>query len=408
MSAAIATLGIAGPNALSAIANFVRLPSEGLQVGGVRFATWRILLAQSGTGAIDQPHVAGEHVVLTRPAEDMVEVHCHGGVAVCQRLLSDLVRAGCVAVGNQNWPSRFSCPLARAAEQDLQLATTDRAAAVLLDQMNGALRAAIMAAQGQIANRDSASLREILRWADFGLHLSQPWKVVLAGPPNVGKSSLLNALAGTRQAIVHHEAGTTRDWIQWPSAVDGWPVLFTDTAGVRQSTEAIERVGVERGLGQLREADLAVLVVDAQQGWTEAHTRLLSLSPARRLVVYNKIDLHRSATLIRPSLEGGLPTDVGATGGRGVDEMLTEAGATPLRTCAVDGSGIDLMLTAISKILVPETPVAGAAVPFRAEQVQHLSQSWQCVQVQDWDAAAAWLSHSLAEAATATLGANPS
>lgn len=393
MPAAIATLGIAGPNALAAIADFVRMPSDGLKVGGVRFATWRIPLAQSNTRPIDQPHVAGEHVVLTRPAEDRVEVHCHGGVAVCQRLLSDLVQAGCVAVGSEHWPSRFDCPLARAAEQDLQLATTDRAAAVLLDQMNGALRAAIMAAEQQIANRDSAILSELLGWADFGLHLSQPWKVVLAGPPNVGKSSLLNALAGTRQAIVHHEPGTTRDWIQWPSAVDGWPVLFTDTAGVRQSAEAIERVGVERGLGQLRDADLAVLVVDAQQGWTEAHTELWSLAPSRRLVVHNKVDLESSAALVQPPLEGGLPT---------------ETGATPLRTCALDGAGIDALLSAIAKILVPQTPSAGAAVPFRAEQVEHLSQSWQCVQAEDWQAAAARLSDCLAAPAIATLGVNPS
>lgn len=408
MPAAIATLGVAGPNALSAIGNFVRLPSTGLEVGGVRFATWRIPLGQSATRPIDQPHVAGEHVVLTRPAEDRVEVHCHGGVAVCQRLLSDLVQAGCVAVASEHWPSRLDCPLARAAEQDLQLATTDRAAAVLLDQMNGALRRGILAAQSQIANRDSAGLRELLRWADFGVHLSQPWKVVLAGPPNVGKSSLLNALAGTRQAIVHHEPGTTRDWIQWPSAVDGWPVLFTDTAGVRQSAEVIERVGVERGLGQLRDADLAVLVVDAQQGWAEAHARLLSLTPRRRLIVYNKVDLESSAAPVIHSLVSGLPVAGRGAGERTMDGEQIEAGTPLLRTCAVDGTGIDDLLSAISNILVPEAPAAGAAVPFRTEQVQHLNQSWQCVQGEDWDAAAARLSDCFAATAIATLGAIPS
>ena len=387
--AAIATLGIAGPDALSAIGSFVRLPGSGLQVGSVRFATWRIPLEQASAHPIDQrgqPRAAAEHVVLTRPARDLVEVHCHGGVAVCQRLLSDLVGVGCVAVGNEHWPSRLNCPLAQAAEQDLQLATTDRAAAVLLDQMNG--------------------------WADFGVHLSHPWKVVLAGPPNVGKSSLLNALAGSRQAIVHHEAGTTRDWIQWPSAVDGWPVVITDTAGVRRSAEAIERVGVERGLRQVREADLAVLVVDAQQGWTEAHTRLLSLAPQRRLIVYNKVDLEPAAQGLQWTRDRnpahGATVEEGVLGGQALAGDPSVARPAPLQTSAVDGTGIDDLLAAISEMLVPEAPATGTAVPFRAEQIHRLSQSWRCVQAEDWDAAAQQLMECLAAPATATLGAKPS
>lgn len=401
MPAAIATLGVAGPEALTAIARFVRLPDAGLEVGSVRFATWRIPLNEPGdrpgrqpnSGSVSPPPVAGEHVVLTRPAEDRIEIHCHGGAAVCQRLLSDLMSVGCSAVPSQQWPSQLSCPLARAAEQDLLLVTTDRAAAILLDQMNGALRADISAARRQLAERDSSRLRALLNWADFGLHLAQAWKVVLAGPPNVGKSSLLNALAGTRQAIVHHEAGTTRDWIEWPSAVDGWPVVFTDTAGVRQSTEAIERTGVERGLGQLRDADLAVLVVDAQQGWTEAHTQLLPICPARRLIVYNKVDLGKPAAADpRP------PTQVIMGAGGGGDRPLVDGEVAVgqslwplLHTSAVDGTGIDALLQAISQALVPQSPAAGAGIPFRAAQVQWLSQSWQSVQTGDWAAAAARL-----------------
>lgn len=406
--AAIATLGVAGPGALAAVERFVRLPTTGFAVGGVRFATWRIPLEEQVSQRSAQPQIAGEHVVLTRPAENRVEVHCHGGAAVCHRLFSDLVQAGCVAVATDQWPSQLSCPLARAAEEDLLLATTDQAAAVLLDQMNGALRDGILAAQRQLLNRESAGLRELLRWADFGLHLSQPWKVVLAGPPNVGKSSLLNALAGTRQAIVHHEPGTTRDWLQWPTAVDGWPVVFTDTAGVRQSPEAIERMGVELGLSQLRDADLAVLVIDAQLGWTPAHTQMLPLSPQRRLIVYNKMDLKQptSPTLQPPRSES--PRADRAVGAQAVGEEPTEAGPAPLWTSAVDGTGIDTLLRAISRMLVPETPIPGAAIPFRAEQVRYLSQSWHRVQAGDWVAAAELLSKCLGEPAIATLGAKPS
>ncbi|MCA9180902.1 MAG: 50S ribosome-binding GTPase, partial [Planctomycetales bacterium] len=275
--AAIATLAISGPLALSCVERFVRLSGAGLAVGSLRFGVWEV--AAVGQGHVKNPtaerratlNIAGEptaerratleQVVLTRPEADTVEVHCHGGAAVCQALLSDLVSAGCVLIAAEQWPSRLSCPLARAAEEDLLNATTDRAAAVLLDQFSGALRKAVENVARRSASDElddsasaSAGLEQLLRWADFGLHLSQPWRIVLAGPPNVGKSSLLNALAGTRQAIVHHQPGTTRDWIEWSSAIDGWPVVFTDTAGIRAASEPIEQAGVERSLKRLIEA----------------------------------------------------------------------------------------------------------------------------------------------------------
>lgn len=392
MPAAIATLAISGPQALACIERFVRLSGAGLAVGSLRYGVWEI--AAVSTGDVGNPTAERrgtlEQVVLTRPEADTVEVHCHGGAAVCQALLSDLVSAGCVLVPTEQWPSRLSCPLARAAEKDLLVATTDRAAVVLLDQLNGALRRAIenvarRSASDELSDRAhaSAGLEQLLRWAEFGMHLSQPWKIVLAGPPNVGKSSLLNALAGTRQAIVHHEPGTTRDWIEWSSAVDGWPVVFTDTAGVRASSEPIERAGVERSLKQLTEADLAILVVDALQGWTDEHARLLELAPARRLIVCNKIDLADAAS---PDL--WLPDEKWS-----LAERKTCSGV--VATSAIDGTGIDRLLDDVARILVPETPEEGAAIPFRIKQIEWLSQSWEQLQQGDVVGVAARLRNGL-------------
>ncbi|MCC7336954.1 MAG: 50S ribosome-binding GTPase [Pirellulaceae bacterium] len=413
--AAIATLAISGPLALSCVERFVRLSGAELAVGSLRFGVWEV--ASVGQGPVRNPtaerratlsiaepaaerratfNTAGEptterratleQVVLTRPKADTVEVHCHGGAAVCQALLSDLVSAGCVMVAAEQWPSRLSCPLARAAEEDLLNATTDRAAAVLLDQFSGALHQAIENVARRSASDEpgnislaSAGLEQLLQWADFGLHLSQPWRIVLAGPPNVGKSSLLNALAGTRQAIVHHQPGTTRDWIEWSSAIDGWPVVFTDTAGVRAASEPIERAGVERSLNRLIEADLALLVVDAQQGWTDEHARLLELAPARRMIVCNKADLMgaEAPDLVVRALNSSRA------------EQQTFGGI--VATSATDGTGIDHLQDAMARILVPETPDAGTAVPFRIGHIESLKRCRELLQQGDTEGAIARL-----------------
>lgn len=407
MPAAIATLAISGPQALQCVERFVRLSGAGLTVGTLRYGLWEV----GGTGrAADtaaslmtelptaerratlnaeelmaERRATLEQVVLTRPEADTVEVHCHGGAAVCQALLNDLVSAGCELVPAEQVPSRQSCPLARAAEEDLLVATTDRAAAVLLEQSNGALRQAIedvarQCLSEEIADwvRASDGLERLLQWPSFGLHLSQPWKIVLVGPPNVGKSSLLNALAGTRQAIVHHEPGTTRDWIEWSSAVDGWPVVFTDTAGIRASSESIEQAGVERSLQQLIEADLALLVIDAQLGWTDEHTRLIEVGPKSRLIVRNKVDLAENQ-----SLGFGFPEREWCSERRIIDDMVD--------TCAIDGSGIPRLFERMARILVPDIPAEGTAIPFRIEQIECLRQCWELMQKGDLEGVAARL-----------------
>ncbi len=388
LPAAIATLGISGPQAISCVTRFVRLPGNRLDVGSLRYGVWEIaaVARENVRNSIVERRPHGEQVVLTRPDSDTVEVHCHGGAAVCQALLDDLVDAGCVVVTAERWPSRLGCRLARAAEEDLLNTTTDRAAAVLLDQLNGALRRALehlarhleSDGPGCLASA-SLCLERLLRWADFGLHLSQPWRIVLVGPPNVGKSSLLNALAGTRQAIVHHEPGTTRDWIEWSSAIDGWPVAFTDTAGVRAADESIEQAGIERSLQRLAEADLVLLIVDSQQGWTDEHARLLELSPVRRLVVWNKVDLDGCVTPRLP-----LPT-------RNLHSTDMQISTEVIATSAIEGTGVASLLDAMARMLVPETPEEGAAIPFRIEHIHCLTRCRERIQQRDAPGAAALL-----------------
>ena len=372
LPAAIATLAIKGFQAAEIVARHVQLDKHLLQVGRVRYGQWQLSSAIGQPAALqvacDQTTSLAEQVVVCRTDDETIEVHCHGGTAVCQAILSDLAEAGCTIVSQAAWPSKLKCSIARAAEQDLLLATTDRAAAILLDQMQGALQTAIAEVIDKL-NRGEPRLAErqlhdLLRWGELGLHLANPWKVVLAGPPNVGKSSLMNALVGTQQSIVHAVPGTTRDWIESSGAVDGWPVLLTDTAGVRKTDEPIERAGVERSKARLQDCDLTILVVDAQQGWTETHEQLLQLSPRQLLVVINKIDLvehdsHSHASRV-PSLVA-LQVPI-------------------VCTCALDPSRMSTVLSAISDCLFPECPPAKCPVPFRLEHIELLKTCVQMVQ----------------------------
>lgn len=373
--AAIATIAIRGPAALSLIQQRVRMSSPRLEIGHIYYGTWQLPLQLPAAGLGDQP-IAAEQVVICRTAAESVEVHCHGGAAVCRALLDDLASAGCTVIAARDWPSNLSCPLACDAEHDLLMATTDRGAAVLLDQLQGALRQAVDQLCEAISRADCQSglalVERLLDVAPLGLHLAHPWQIVLAGPPNVGKSSLMNALVGTEQAIVHHEPGTTRDWIEAAGAIAGWPVLFTDTAGVRAADDAIEQAGVEHSRSRLERADLAIFVVDARQGWTTAHDELLNIAPAKRLVAWNKADLVPQQQLESLAAAHGPP-----------------GGLRVVQTSTLAGPGISGLLEAIAQELGSNHLPPGTAVPFRHSHVQCLTACRDALRQADTTAAAA-------------------
>ena len=163
--------------------------------------------------------------------------------------------------------------------------------------------------------RDDAARRQIdalLARADLGRHLVQPWRVVLAGRVNVGKSSLINALAGYGRSIVHPSPGTTRDAVTVTTAIDGWPVELCDTAGLRSGGDAVERAGIELARERLAQADLAILVFDRSAAWSAEDQALCDQWPGG-LLVHNKCDLRRRRATGRP---GCVPVRCGETASR--------------------------------------------------------------------------------------------
>lgn len=292
----------------------------------------------------------GEEVVVRRHGEDAVELHCHGGTAVVAMIEEALVAAGCKPTSWRDWiRGQGGDSISSAALAALADARTERTAAVLLDQLDGALAREMTAIQREANGGDTASAKRrigaLLARAALGRHLVRPWSVVLAGRPNVGKSSTLNALAGYRRAIVHHEPGTTRDAVTLSTAVDGWPVELCDTAGLRDEANGVERAGVELAERRLARADLRLLIFDRSEPWSDAEAALAEQWPDA-VVVHNKSDL--------PAADGRRPAG--------------------LSISALYGNGIPELLAAISRRLVPDPPPPGAAVPFTDEQVAAVRQ----------------------------------
>ena len=205
-------------------------------------------------------------------------------------------------------------------------APTLRTASILLDQYHGAFEQAI---------RDPLNLQELASFAPLGRHLVEPWKVAIAGPPNVGKSSLVNALAGYQRSVVSEFAGTTRDVVKVRVAFDGWPVELADTAGLREAA-GLEAEGIRVAERYMNEADLVIRVMDA----SAAPGADAPGSPVG-LVVINKIDAP-------PAWDVSQFPDA-------------------LRVSARTGEGIAGLASLIARRLVPVAPPPGAAVPYTPE-----------------------------------------
>jgi tRNA modification GTPase len=286
--------------------------------------------------------------------EDVLELHGHGGPVVMDWLLGCVLQEG-VRLAR---PGEFSeraflnnkIDLAQAeAIADLIASTSEKAARSALRSLQGEFSAQIyilrdqlielrclaeaaidfsdedidFIKQGAIAERlgeIKATLQEIYRSARQGALLREGISVVLAGQPNVGKSSLHNRLAGYEAAIVTAVPGTTRDLLREHISIDGLLIRLSDTAGLHDSRDIIEREGMRRTREELAGADHVLLVVDAQVGLSEQEQAILGALPTNttHTVVLNKIDLsHASAG--REEGSAGVTLRVSARTGAGMD-----------------------------------------------------------------------------------------
>jgi tRNA modification GTPase len=324
----------------------------------------RLRLGRMGAGRGDEVVAV---VIAGDPPE--VEIHCHGGPAAVALVVSALIERGAERRQPGAWARHAAGEgpvIAAEALVDLARAPTLRTVEILLEQAQGALTSAVAAAIATIAADPVAAQHdvEILRQhAVIGVRMVTGWRIVLTGRPNVGKSRLLNALAGYSRAIVDATPGTTRDVVAVRSAVDGWPVELADTAGLRDPQGAIEAAGIARARAQQREADLLLLVLDRSQPWTPDDLALVEevrTGPVPLVIAANKADL--------PAAWEPLPRSM-------------------VVISAERGDGIDELVQTLARRLVPTPPPPGAAVPFRPAHLRRIERAYAALQAGDREAA---------------------
>ena len=261
--------------------------------------------------------------------EDVVEVHCHGGAFVSRQILGLFLTQGARQAEAGEFTKRAflngKLDLAQAeAVLDLIRAKTARGAELALNQVSGALSIHVSELREELLDilvqieaaidfpdediellQRSKLVEKIYRLAkklcvisatyEWGRLFREGAKVCICGRPNVGKSSLLNALVGEARVIVTAIPGTTRDVIEESINLDGLPIVIWDTAGIRETVDQVERLGVELSRQYLEKADVAIVVFDGSEKPTAGDLALLRfVNEKKHLVVINKNDLPMS------------------------------------------------------------------------------------------------------------------
>jgi tRNA modification GTPase len=355
----IAVVRVSGPEAVGSVAGVFRSKTDLRSVPSHTVHYGRIRDPDNGQ-ILDEVLVTVMRAPRSFTAEDVVEVSTHGGIVAVKSVLGLLLRRGVRMAEPGEFTKRAflngRIDLAQAeAVIDLIRSKSERAFQVARKQSEGAISKRIIPLRGnliellahvevnidypehdvaevtaaEIRNTCGAALAEVeelLKTADEGKILREGIVTAIVGRPNAGKSSLLNALARDNKAIVTDIPGTTRDIVEETISLGGIPLRLLDTAGIRETSDIVERIGVERSRTALNEADLILLVMNRHEPLHEDERQLLrELKDRSAIVVVNKIDLPGLMEL--EEVKRNYPSDrivfLSATEGTGLEELET-------------------------------------------------------------------------------------
>ena len=282
---------------------------------------------------LDEVMVGAMRSPKTFTREDIIEINTHGGIAVTNEILQLVIREGARLAEPGEFTKRAflngRVDLTQAeAVMDIIRAKTDKAMNIAVKQLDGSLSDLINNTRQEILNtlaqvevnidypeyddveeatteiirekttEFEALLTNLLKTARRGKILREGISTAIIGRPNVGKSSLLNNLLREEKAIVTDIEGTTRDVIEEYVNINGVPLKLVDTAGIRETEDIVERIGVERSRKALKEADLVLLVLNASEPLTDQDRQLLDISQdSNRIILLNKVDLPQQIEL---------------------------------------------------------------------------------------------------------------
>ena len=343
--------------------------------------------------AVDEALLAVMRKPRSYTREDIVELHCHGGVAAQRAVLRLIVRLGARLAE----PGEFT----RRAFLNgrIDLAQAESVAAIVGARSTGALRASVRQLGGGLSEKLRGARRELvgllarveatvdfseedvdvldwgslaeglasvqgdlsrlLRTAFLGRVLEQGVSTAIVGKPNVGKSSLLNALLMRERAIVSEIPGTTRDTVEELVEIGGIPIHLVDTAGIHSGGDRVEQLGVERSVRAMEQADLVLAVFDLSAPLGDADRRLVrGLDPTRSIIVGNKSDLVEGGPGLVPNLatylcdgggQGGVPKDETSRNSSQLDAAWPEWRARAVS--AATGDGVDDLRSLIQQVI---------------------------------------------------------
>lgn len=324
---AIGIVRISGEDAIRIADEVYRLKEKRLNEQPSHTIHYGHIVDPKNDEVIDEVMVTVLRAPKTFTREDVVEINCHGGIVAINRILQLVLRRGARLAEPGEFTKRAflngRIDLSQAeAVMDLIRAKTDKSMQMAMRQLDGELSKLIQNLRQEILNtlaqvevnidypeyddveemtlqllrekteQVSRGIRALLNTASQGKILRDGLKTAIVGRPNVGKSSLLNVLLREEKAIVTDIAGTTRDTIEEYVNVRGVPLQLIDTAGIRETDDVVERIGVERSRKALNEADFVLLILNQSEELMDEDLRLLEQTKDfKRIILLNKTDL---------------------------------------------------------------------------------------------------------------------